>query len=399
MKNPIDITAPLKGEPALLVPVLLIAGLGIAMVYSASADISREIYGTPVHYAVRQALFLAMGTIAMYAAAWFPHPYLKKLVRPLLVLALALMAAVLTPLGVEAGGALRWLTLNGITFQPSEFAKLALIIYLAASLAAARENIRAFHTGFFPHALVAGIFIVLLMCQKDLGGIAIIGCIGWSMMFIAGVPLLHLFSVILPLMPFSYFFIYNVPYRMERISTFFHPWQDTRDTGYQLTHSLKAFGSGGLFGKGIGAGFQTEQYLPKPHTDFIFSVVGEELGLVGVLFILVLYTVVLKRGAAIARSADSLFGSLLAAGITAQLGIQVVINIGVTLGLLPTKGLTLPFISYGGTSLLMSMTAMGILMNIGRSTAKPVPGKPTATSKKEGLFSLLFKRTHFAQTR
>ena len=187
---------------------------------------------------------------------------------------------------------------------------------------------------------------------------------------------------------------------MERILTFIHPWQDPLKAGYQVTHSLKAFASGGVFGKGIGLGFQTGHYLPKPHTDFIFSVIGEELGLVGVLTILVLYSLILKRGADIARSASTLFGSFLAAGITIHLGLQVMINAGVTLGMLPTKGLTLPFISYGGTSLVMSMAAMGILMNIGRTgtvnSRKKATG-PDPRLEPSSISSL--KRSALGQTR
>ena len=382
-----DPIAPIKKEPVLVIPVLLITGVGIAMVYSASADISRDLYGGSMHYVSRQALFFAVGAITLYTAAWFPHRYLAKLVYPLLFISLACMISVLTPLGIMAGGARRWIQLPGLTFQPSEPAKLALILYLAASLAAKQAEIRKFLIGFLPHALVLGLFTSVLVLQKDLGAIVIMGGVTWSMMFIAGVPLGHLCTIVFPLIPFAYFFIYKVDYRLERITAFVNPWQDPLDSGYQLTHSLKAFGSGGLFGKGIGAGFQTEHFLPKPHTDFIFSVVGEELGLMGVLTLLVLYALILKRGTTIARNAHSLFGAFLAAGITFQLAAQVVINIGVTLGLLPTKGLTLPFISYGGTSLVVSMAAMGILINIGNTTRSTPRRKKTTSGPNDNTVS------------
>ncbi|GAB6142611.1 putative lipid II flippase FtsW [Desulfocicer niacini] len=403
MNKKIDITAPFSQEPSILVPVLIIAGLGITMVYSASANIALENHGTPVHYAGRQLLFFALGLGFMYLGAWFPHQYLQKLTYPLLVLAVVLMLGVLTPLGTDAGGASRWLKIKGITFQPSEPARLSLVLYLAYSLAAKvpkQEKIRSFFIGFLPHAMVMGLLTILLLLQKDMGSIVIICFITWSMMFIAGVPLTHLLSIVLPAIPFIYFFICLVEYRMERILTFIHPWQDPLKAGYQVTHSLKAFASGGVFGKGIGLGFQTGHYLPKPHTDFIFSVIGEELGLVGVLTILVLYSLILKRGADIARSASTLFGSFLAAGITIHLGLQVMINAGVTLGMLPTKGLTLPFISYGGTSLVMSMAAMGILMNIGRTgtvnSRKKATG-PDPRLEPSSISSL--KRSALGQTR
>ena len=400
MKKKFDITIPFSTESAILIPVLIIAGLGIAMVYSASANLSLADHGSPMHYARRQSLFFGMGMVTMYLGALFPHRHLRKLAYPLLVLSVVLMAGVMTPLGAGAGGACRWLTIKGITFQPSELTKLALVVYLAYSLAAKQEQLHHFFIGFVPHALVLGLLAGLLVFQKDMGTIVIICCITWGMMFIAGVPLTHLLSIVPLMTPFIYFFVYRVAYRMERILTFLHPWEDPLDAGYQLTHSLKAFGSGGLFGKGIGLGFQTAHYLPKPHTDFIFAVIGEELGLIGVLTTLVLYSLILRRGAAIARSADTLFGNFLAAGITMQLGLQVIINIGVTLGLLPTKGLTLPFVSYGGTSLVVSMTAMGILMNIGRTGTQTLQEKPSSSRKSTAHSPRAsLKRRAFGQTR
>jgi cell division protein FtsW len=398
MKKKYDISAPFSKEPAILIPVVIIAGLGIAMVYSASADISLVDHGTPVHYARRQAIFFAMGLVTMYLGAWFPHQYLRKLAYPILLLALVLMVGVLTPLGTDAGGACRWITIKGITFQPSELTKLSLVFYLAYSLSKKQKQIRSFRIGLLPHALVLAMLTALLVFQKDLGSIVIIGFITWSMMFIAGVPMTQLCSVVPLLAPFIYFFVYNVPYRWQRVLTLMDPWQDPLNAGYQLTHSLKAFGSGGLFGKGLGLGFQTAHYLPKPHTDFIFSVIGEELGLVGVLTTLVLYAMILKRGAAIARSADTLFGSFLAAGITIHLGLQVVINTGVALGVFPTKGLTLPFISYGGTSLVVSMTAMGILMNIGRTGTGKQQEKQPPSQKRAAVSPFSLKRKAIAQT-
>ncbi len=392
------ITAPFSREPAILIPLIIITGLGIAMVYSASADISVVKHGTSVYYARRQAIFFALGLMAMYLGAWFPHQYLRKLTYPLLLLALVLMVGVLTPLGADAGGACRWITIKGITFQPSELVKLSLVIYLAYSLSEKQEQIRSFFIGFSPHALVLGVLTVLLIFQKDLGSIIIIGFITWAMMFIAGVPILKLLSIVPLGVPLFYFLVYNEPYRWDRVRFFMDPWQDPLNAGYQLTHSLKAFGSGGIFGKGLGLGFQTTHYLPKPHTDFIFSVIGEELGLVGVLTTLVLYTLILRRGAAIARSADTLFGSFLAVGITIHLGLQVVINTGVTLGVLPTKGLTLPFISYGGTSLVVSMTAMGILMNIGRTGTGKQQAKQPTPQKQDPISPAPLKRKAIVQT-
>jgi cell division protein FtsW len=190
------------------------------------------------------------------------------------------------------------------------------------------------------------------------------------MMFVGGARIRHLFLSLLMLLPFLYIFMLTAEYRLKRILSFLNPWQHSTDEGYQIIHSMMAFGTGGIWGVGIGKGFQKLFYLPEPHTDFIFSVVGEELGLLGVLIILGLYLLIVWRGILIARNTADTFASFLAFGLTLAIGLQVCVNMGVTLGLLPTKGLTLPFLSYGGTSLLMNMASIGILMNIGASSSK-----------------------------
>ncbi len=359
---------PFFKEKPILFPVILLCGLGIIMVYSASSAIGHDSFGSHYHFVKRQALFCGVSIVVMFILASFPYRYLKAFAYILLGMALLLLFAVMIPsMGVSAGGACRWLKIAGVSFQPSEFAKLALIVFLAYSLSKKQEMIKLFSVGFVPHVILFATFAALIIIQPDFGTVVILGAITWGMMFMAGVRVTHLLLPVPLLIPFLYFFVYKVDYRMDRIFAFLNPWADPMDTGYQITHSLKAFGSGGIFGKGIGLGMQKLHYLPEPHTDFIFSVVGEELGLIGVLVILLLYAIILYRGAAIAREADTLFGSFVAAGLTLSIGLQVIINIGVTMGVLPTKGLTLPFLSYGGTSLLLTMAAMGILMNIGAS--------------------------------
>lgn len=360
---------PFVSDGAILFPVFLLACMGIIMVYSASAAIGMEKYGNHLYFIQRQLVFCFMGLCAMFVTSMTPYRFLRPISYLILGVAIVLLCAVHLPhLGMKAGGAYRWIRVGGFSFQPSEFAKLALIVYLAYSLAKKQEMILDFFIGFLPHVIVFGVVSGLILLQPDLGSVVILGCITWGMMYIAGVRMVHLMIFTPFLIPLGYFFIYKVNYRMLRILAFLHPWDDPSDTGYQITHSLKAFGSGGLFGKGIALGMQKRHYLPEPHTDFIFSVIGEELGLVGVLFILLLYAILIWRGAAIARNCKDRFGALMAAGITMSLAVQVIINTGVTLGVLPTKGLTLPFLSYGGTSLLINMICMGILMNIGAST-------------------------------
>ncbi|MEA1967345.1 MAG: putative lipid II flippase FtsW, partial [Thermodesulfobacteriota bacterium] len=348
--------------------VLILAGIGIVMVYSASSAIGMKRFDNHLYYMQRQSLFCLISFGVMFAASCFPYRFFKAFVYVLLVAAILLLCAVLVPsLGLEAGGAVRWLSFGSFSFQPSEFVKFVLIIYFAYSMGKKQEMIRDFSVGFMPHVFVFAVFAMLILLQPDFGSVLILGLITWGMMFIAGVRITHLLLPVPCLLPIAYFLVYKVDYRMERIFAFLDPWADPLDTGYQITHSLMAFGSGGIFGKGIGLGMQKFYYLPEPHTDFIFSIIGEELGLAGVLLILLLFSAIIVRGTRIARVTQNCFGSFVAAGLTMSLGIQVLINIGVTMGALPTKGLTLPFLSYGGTSLLMNMACMGVLINIGAS--------------------------------
>ncbi|NOX33536.1 MAG: putative lipid II flippase FtsW [Deltaproteobacteria bacterium] len=366
MTGPGKTNHPFFSEKAILFPVILLSGIGIIMVYSASSAISMEAHNTLFYYIKKQALFLVISLAVMFVTASFPYKLYKSFSYIILFTAIALLVAVLFPaLNVMAGGAKRWLNLGGFTFQPAEFAKLALIIFLGYSLSKKQDLIRKFSVGFAPHAFIFAVFACLIIIQPDFGTIVVLGIITWGMMFIAGVKIIHLLSPAPLLIPVIYFLVFKVEYRLERILSFLNPWDDPYNTGYQITHSLKAFGSGGILGKGIGLGMQKMHYLPEPHTDFIFSTIGEELGLVGVFAVLSLYLILLLKGINIAKTSKSLFGTLTAAGLTIYIGVQVIINTGVTLGVLPTKGLTLPFISYGGTSLVINMAAMGILMNIG----------------------------------
>ncbi|MDZ7664318.1 MAG: putative lipid II flippase FtsW [Desulfotignum sp.] len=363
---------PIFKERLLLFPALMLCGIGIIMVYSASSAISMQTHNTLFYFLQRQIIFFGISLGVLVMAASFPHRFYNKLAYIILLAALISLTAVLIPgLGIEANGAHRWLDLGMIRFQPAEFAKLALILFLGYSLAKKQAMITDFSVGFMPHLLIFALFAVLIIFQPDFGTIVVLGLICWGMMFVAGVKIWHLLTPLPVIIPLVYFLVFKVEYRLTRILTFLDPWADPYDAGYQITHSLKAFGSGGLFGQGIGLGMQKMHYLPEPHTDFIFSIIGEELGLIGVLAILVLYGIILARGCHIARNADSVFGAITAAGLTLYLGIQIIINTGVSLSVFPTKGLTLPFISYGGTSLIINMAVMGILMNIGAACPTP----------------------------
>lgn len=355
----------------LLFPVLLLVGIGIVMVYSASSALALKKFGSEYFFLKKQALFAAGGIIALVVYKHIPYRWYQLLAYPILLLALGFLAAILfSGWGASAGGAARWLRLGSISFQPSEFARFAIVIFIAYSMNKKRERLEDFYIGFLPHVLVLLAFTALIFLQPDFGSVMILGALTWIMLFIGGASLRHLTVSLLPILPLLYYFMMHAEYRFKRVMSFLNPWDYPTEEGYQIIHSLMAFGTGGLWGAGIGKGYQKLFYLPEPHTDFIFSVIGEELGLVGILLILSLYSIIVWRGISIARNTGNFFGSFVAVGLTTALALQVIVNMGVCLGLLPTKGLTLPFLSYGGTSLLINMASIGILMNIGASKAR-----------------------------
>jgi cell division protein FtsW len=362
---------PLVYDLGLLFPVLLLVGMGIVMVYSASSALAIKKFGSGYFFLQKQAMFSLIGIVVLVVFSYIPFRLYRVLVYPVLAAAIAMLVAVVfSGLGVTAGGSARWLQLGPVQFQPSELARLALVIYMAYSMSKKGEQLRDFYVGFLPHFLVLGLFTGLLLVQPDFGSIVIFAALTWIMLFVGGCRITHLLSVIVVLAPMAWLFMTHAEYRVKRLMSFMDPWQYPADEGYQIVHSLMAFGTGGITGAGIGKGYQKLFYLPEPHTDFIFSVVGEELGLIGVMTVILLYGIMLMRGIRIARHAQDRFGSLLAMGITVTLGLQACINMGVALGMLPTKGLTLPFLSYGGTSLLINMAAVGIMMNIGARDAR-----------------------------
>lgn len=349
----------------LLIPVLILLGIGIIMVYSSSSAVALKKFGSDYYFLKKQVIFSMIGLIAMFVCRKFPLKLLSSLTYPLLCASFLLLVALQIPgVGVSVGGAVRWLHFGGLSFQPSELTRFALIVYLAYSMSKKQDKLGDFYIGFLPHVIVLCIFISLIFFQPDFGSAVILGMITWIMMFVGGVQIKHLLSSLIVFIPVASVFLISAEYRLQRLISFWDPWKHAADGGYQLIHSLMAFGTGGVSGAGIGNGWQKMFYLPEPHTDFIFSVIGEELGLIGTMGILGLYMVIVLKGIKIAMNAKESFASFLAIGLTAAIGIQVCVNMAVTLGLLPTKGLTLPFLSYGGTSLLLNMISVGILINI-----------------------------------
>jgi len=349
----------------LVVAVMLLLGFSLVMVYSASSHIAAYHLGDSNYYLKRQAAFCLLGLLVMFAARYIPVRIYAKLVYPILVLSVVLLIMVYVPgLGKRVGGALRWLRVGPLSIQPAEFAKFALAVYMAYSMAKKGSQMGSFWKGLFPHLVVAGMMMGLLVAQPDLGTAVILGAWVFIMLFIGGCRIQYLFSLILAAIPFVYLAIIHADYRLKRWWAFLNPWKDPTGVGFQIIHSFFAFGSGGLLGVGIGASKQKLFYLPEPHTDFVFSIVGEELGFVGVCGVVAAFCFIVIRGVQISLSAKDLYSTYLGFGLTTLLGLQVLVNMGVVLGLLPTKGLTLPLLSYGGSSMVITLLAIGVLLNI-----------------------------------
>lgn len=349
----------------LLFSVLTLLGLGIVMVYSASFVVAGQRFGDPYFFLKKQALAAGIGLALLFFAARFDYRRWQALGLPLLVLSVALLTLLILP-GVrqEIGGSARWLRVASFSFQPAELAKLALVVYLARSLSKKEGRMKEFGAGFLPHMVVLGILFFLVLKQPDFGTGLIFASLVFFMLFAAGASFKHLGAAAVAALPFLFYIATRAKYRQGRLLTFLNPWSDPGNAGFQIIQSFLAFGSGNVFGVGLGMGKQKLFYLPEVHTDFIFSVVGEELGLIGVAGVVGLFAVLVFRSFRACFRAPDLFGTYLAMGITCLLAVQTLLNMGVVMGLLPTKGSTLPFISYGGTSLLVNLLAVGILLNI-----------------------------------
>jgi cell division protein FtsW len=355
----------------LLVVTLLLMAVGVMMVYSSSAILAQERYHDGLYFLKREVAFTAVGILLIFLGKNINYRLYFKLTYPLLLATFVLLSLVFIPgIGHSAGGAQRWIRVAGFTLQPSEVTKLTVIIFLAYALSKKGEKIRGFKKGFLPVMLIAGVFSGIVLLQKDLGTAFVITTVIGIMLFIGGTRFYYLLGLIIASVPVLYFLIFSVDYRRKRILAFLDPWQHPLDSGFQIIQSYVAFNSGGLLGTGLGQGKQKLFYLPAAHTDFIFSVIGEELGLIGVFFVFGLFLVFMLRGIKIAFRAPDAFGSFLAFGITALVTVQAIFNFGVVMGLLPTKGLPLPFISHGGTALLMVSLMVGILLNISSQANK-----------------------------
>lgn len=356
-----------KKSPDFLLFVIttLLIGIGIVMVFSSSAYTSARDLGDPYYYVKRQLLWALIGFVLLWLASRTNLNYIKKTANIIFIFSLVLLIVVLIS-GVQNGGASRWLDIGYFSFQPSEIMKLGLVIFLARSLSRNTNNLNSFTGGLLPYLLIITIICALILAQPDLGTAVAVAITAYFLLAVAGVKLRYLFVLAACGFLAVSAAVISAPYRLERFISFLNPYADPIGTGYQTIQSLLALGSGGIFGMGLAKGLQKTYYIPEKHTDFIYAVLGEELGFIGAGLVLFLFFCFAWRGFKIAVSADDSFKLLLAVGITTMISVQALINIGVATGSIPVTGITLPFISYGGTSLILSMIGAGLLLNISK---------------------------------
>lgn len=357
-----------KADYILAIAVFALVVFGIIMISSSSVVIAYERYGDNLYYVKKQLLSLILGIIAWVVASQIDYRFWKKYALPMLILTLFLLIGVFIPgLGQNYGGAHRWIDLGIVSFQPSEIIKLTFIIYLAAWLEKRQENLRDFKSGFIPFAAVLGLIILLVMKQPDMGTMSVIVGSAVIIFFLSGAPVTHFILGGAGLASLFFLYVRSAPYRWQRFAVFLNPSSETLGASYHINQALLAIGSGGLFGLGFGQSRQKYLYLPAAHTDSIFAITVEELGFLRSSLIIAAFVFLAIRGYRIAKNAPDQFSRLLAGGITSWFVVQAFINLGAMMGVIPLTGIPLPFLSYGGTSLVISLFAIGVLMNISKS--------------------------------
>ena len=352
----------------LITAVVCLLIIGLAMVASSSVMISTKYFNQPFHFVLRQACYLIAGLFLSLIVARVDSKTWHKLSAPLLVVCLIMLLLVLIPgIGRAVNGSRRWLSLGPLGIQVSEMAKLSMILYMAGYLVRQQKNVSESIIGFIKPMVILGLVSFLLLKEPDFGATVVISGTIMAMLFLAGVRLRYYLGLLAAMSALLALIAFSSPYRVARLTAFLDPWADQYNSGYQLTQSLIAFGRGGWFGLGLGESIQKLMYLPEAHTDFLFAVLAEELGLFGILIVLILYSIIVIRGFMIAYTAftqNRLFASYTAYGLTFWLALQTAINMGVNTGLLPTKGLTLPLLSYGGASMVINCVVIALLLRI-----------------------------------
>ncbi len=349
--------------------VVALCSVGVVMVYSASAVIAAERFHDPLFFLKKQFFWAVLGFGCLWCTMRLDYRRLERFVGPLLVVSLVLLVLVLVPpFGQEINGTRRWFRGGPLSFQPVELAKFSVVLYLASFLARRRELMWSFGQGLLPPLLVASLMAGLTIVQPDLGNSLALIILTLALCYLAGARGQHMMAIGLAALPAIGLLIAMKPYRWRRMLAFVNPWDDPQGSGFQIIQSFLALGSGGWFGLGLGESKQKLFYLPEPYTDFIFAIIGEELGLVGAAAVVGLFAVLIWRGLRIGLRAPDAFGGYLALGLTIMLATQTLVNLGVVTGALPTKGLPLPFVSFGGSALLMTMFSAGVLLNISQHT-------------------------------
>ncbi|MEC9076426.1 MAG: putative lipid II flippase FtsW [Pseudomonadota bacterium] len=352
-----------------------LACLGLLLVASSSIEVASDRHGQPFSFAVKHGLFLAIASVGSVVAYLIPTRWWYHYATHFLMLSMILLAIILIPgIGLTVKGATRWLDLGFFNLQPSEFAKFTMMLFLASYLVRRLEEVRRQFSGFVKPMAVVGLIAVLLLMEPDYGTLLVLSCAVMGVLLLAGAPFTQYLVFGSALALGLVFLAVIEPYRFERIETIFNPWADRYGAGYQLTQALLAFGRGGLFGMGLGNSVQKLFYLPEAHTDFVFAILAEELGLVGALITVAVMTYMIWRGLLIGRRAelgDRPFAAYFTYGLVLLIALQILINLGVNIGLAPTTGLTLPLLSYGGSSLVMTAVSLGV---IARISADNLPG-------------------------
>jgi cell division protein FtsW len=356
-------------DTVLAAAVVALIGFGLVMVYSASAFDATVRFGDAQHYLRRQAAYAGAGLIVMWLASRFDYRRLRALTYPMLLVTVAMLAATIAGFGHRAGNAYRWLTVGPVHVQPSEVAKVVLVMWLAYSLSKKGEQVKKFWTGYAPH-FVVGLLMALCLKQPDFGSAVVLLTLTLFMLFVAGARLPHLFVTTTVFASAGVALIRFSAYRFGRILAWFNMEQHRQGLAYQPFQSVMSFGSGGVTGLGLGKGLQV-LYLPDAHTDFIGAIIGEEFGFVGVASLCTLYALIIWRGVKTAFAAEDDYGAYIAFGLSTLLAVQVLLNLAVATAILPTKGLTLPFVSYGGSSLMVNAGAIGILLSVSRRRRTP----------------------------
>lgn len=362
-----------EGKPDyyLLFLVFILLVFGLIMIYSASVIVSYKLFGYNWYYLNKQAISLGIGLVVWYIFAKIDYRFWQKSALWLLLITLILLIAVFIPnIGLNLGGAHRWISLGPFFFQPSEVAKLTLIIYLAAWLTKKGEGIKDFQSGFIPFTLIVAVVAFLIIKEPDMGTMSVITGIAAIMFFIAGASWQHIVLGVTSILAFLFILIKSAPYRLERLMVFLNPSSEGLGAAYHINQALLAVGSGGLWGLGFGKSLQKYFYLPQAHTDSIFAIITEELGFIRAVLVVIIFVLIAWRGYRIAKEAPDTFSRLLATGITTWIILQAMVNLAAILGIIPLTGVPLPFISYGGSSLVILLAAMGILLNISKQTSR-----------------------------